>query len=63
MENQGYWYGDSPANPGVYTCGCCRGTGVVKVAFKARYCVPCKGRGTATAAELGFNDSPVKQAA
>lgn len=38
MGTNGSWYGDSPANPGVYTCGCCRGTGVVKVNLQARYC-------------------------
>lgn len=54
MATNGSWYGDSPANPGVYTCGCCHGTGVTKVNFQARYCGQCKGRGSATETELGF---------
>jgi len=51
-KSSGYWYGDSPANPGVYTCACCHGTGAVKVGFQARFCGQCKGKGTATESEL-----------
>ncbi len=50
----GFWWGDSAASPGVYSCGGCRGTGVVKVAFKARFCPQCKGKGTTTAEALGY---------
>jgi len=56
MGNKG-WYGDSPLKPGIYYCGCCKGTGVVKVNFQARYCGQCKGKGSTTAAELGFAEA------
>lgn len=63
LEVTGPWYGGAKAAPNVYHCGSCEATGVVRVNFKAMRCPHCKGRGSATAAELGLAPEPEMKAA